>query len=206
MAARDDCRPRGAYVIDDENVLAFQGSWTLPGAFRIWLEDRTYILLPLPSVFMSLAFCKGSSSYKMCKDGEIGDVGNALGYLLALVVASLLEAVLGKGDGDDAVDVVEEVDPRAFLSQKSPHVESDFRVMVILELVEDVACEGMALVIKQGSCFLDGDLMPKHLRHLVFIGILPCVGSGKMQVAGRANAFFATRQSVPAYRAETREK
>lgn len=206
MATRDDRRPRGANVIDDEEVLAVQGSCALPGTFWIWFENRAYILLSLPSVFMGLAFCKRSSSYKMGKDGEMGDVGNALGYLLALVVTSLFEAVLGKGDGDNAVDVVEEVDPRAFLTQKTSHVESDFGVMVILELVEYVAREGMTLVIKQGTSFLDGDLMPKHLRHLVVVRILPSVGSGKMQVARHANAFFATHQPVSAYRTETREK
>ena len=165
-----------------------------------------HVVEPLPSVFVGLAFFENGPSDDVSIDGKVGDGGNALGYLLTLVVASFTLSIFCKGNGENAVYVMEKVDAYSFLCQETSHVKGYLRVMGVFQLVEDVAGEGMSFVIKQGAGFLYGNLMPEHFRHLVLIGILPRVGPWEVQVASHADAFFLSCQTVAADGAETRKK
>lgn len=170
------------------------------------LENLPYVVLPLPSVLVGLAFDKGSTAHAIGVNRKVGEGGDALGDFLTLVVPSLFLSILGKWDGDDAVNVIEEVYSHTFLCQESPHVEGNFWAMGIFQLVEDVAGEGVSFVIEQGTGFLYRNLVPKHLRHLVLVGIFPSVGAREVQVASHANGLFLARKSIATNGAEPREK
>lgn len=165
-----------------------------------------HVLLSLPTVFVGLALLEGSSPDDVGIDREVGEIGDASGDFLTLVVASFLLAILSQRDGDDAVDVIEEVDSHAFLRQEFAHVGGYLRTIVVLQLVEDVADEGMPLVIEEGASLLDGYLMPKHLSHLVVVRLLPGIGTRKMEIARETDAFFLAHQSVAADGAEARKE
>lgn len=186
LAARYDSRPRRANIVNNEKVLAVQ-------VVVCQLENLADIFLPLPAILVGLAFDKSSSSHDLGKDGEVSQLGYSLGYFLALVVASFLLSFGGERDGDDAVDVVEEVYSHSFLRQEMPHLVSHFGSMVVFQLVKDVARGGMSFVIEKGASFLYGNLVPEQLGHLVLVGILPGIGSGEMQVASHADGFFLAR-------------
>ena len=130
-----------------------------------------------------LTFLEDVSSHDICVDGEVGHLCDSLSDFLALVVASLPLAVGCKRNGNDAVDVVEEVHFHSFLCQKYSQVCGNFRAVTVFQLIENVAGEGMALVIEEGAGFLDGNTMPEHLCHLIIIRVFPCIGSGQKQIA-----------------------
>lgn len=136
----------------------------------------------------------------------MGEGSDAFGDFLALVVASFLLATSSQGDGDDAIDAIEKVDSHAFLCQELAHVGGNLRTVVVFQLVENIADEGMSLVIEEGASLLDGYLMPKHLCHLVVVRLLPSVGTGEVEIAREADTLFLAHQSVAADGAEAREE
>lgn len=108
----------------------------------------TYVVESLPTVLVGLTFGKGVAPYDMGVDGEVSQFGDALGDFLTLVVTSLLQTVGCEWNRDNAIDVIEEVDSRALLRQEPSHVKGYFGAMSILELIKNVASEGMPLVIE----------------------------------------------------------
>ena len=78
---------------------------------------------------------------------------------------------------DDAIDAIEEMNSHAFLCQELAHVGGNLRTVVVFQLVENIADEGMSLVIEEGASLLDRFLVPKHLCHLVVVGLFPGIGS-----------------------------
>lgn len=155
---------------------------------------------------MGLALLEGSSPDDVGIDGEVGEGSDASGDFLALVVASFFLAISCQGDGDDAIDAIEKMNSHAFLRQELAHVGGYLRTVVVLQLVENIADEGMSLVIEEGASLLDGYLMPKHLCHLVVVRLLPSIGTGEVEIAREADALFLAHQSVAADGAEAREE
>lgn len=206
LATRNDGGSRGTNVIDDKKMLALQGAlgrgWA-GSVFGLWtrgcpFENLAHVVESLPAVLVGLAFCKGVAPDDVGIDGEMSQLGDTLGYFFTLVVSSLLQTIGGEWNRNDAIDILEEADSHSFLCQESPHVEGNFRAMRIFQLVKDVAGESVPLVIKESACFLYGNLMPKHLGHLILVGILPSVCPWKVQVASHANRFLLAGKAVAA--------
>ena len=163
---------------------AFVFPFLLVGAVgRVELKGFFHVLVSSPAVFLGLTFLEDVSSHDICVDGEVGHLCDSLSDFLALVVASLPLAVGCKRNGNDTVDVVEEVDFHSFLCQKYSQVCGNFRAVTVFQLIENVAGEGMTFVIEEGAGFLDGNTMPEHLCHLIIIRVFPCIGSGQKQIA-----------------------
>lgn len=213
MATGDDGGSCGANIVDDEEVLAFQRNLLAvvgSGIVRRLVggaefEDAGYVFLSSPTILVGLTLFERGSSHDVGMYGEMGEFCDTFGDFLALVVTSLFLSVLGERNGDDAIDVVEEMDSRALLCQESSHVEGNVGAVVVFQLIEDVAGEGVSLVIEECARFLDGNLMPKHLRHLVVVGLLPSVGSGEMEIARETDSLFLACQSIPTDGAEARK-
>lgn len=212
LATRTNGGSRGANIIDDEKVLACEWVTFLVAIPFGWrkslgqLEDILDAVQSSPTVQVSLALFEDDSFYDVCPDGDVGEVGYPLGDFLALVVASFPSSLGSDGNGYDTINVVEKVYSHAFLCQEPSHVIGDVGLVLVFELVKDIAGEGMPLVIEERTSFLDGDKMPEHLCHLVVVRILPGIGSWKMEIAGETDALLLACQSVSADRAIARKK
>ena len=92
----------GDDVVDDEDV--FSSEEVGAGA----AEDVLYVALALFRGEPGLAFVVDDATDGAGEDGQVGDLTDATGYVVALVVAATELATPMEGDGDDAVDVGEE--------------------------------------------------------------------------------------------------
>lgn len=110
---------------------------------------------------MGLTFCKHSSSDGIRDDGESRFFLYSPGYLLALVVASLLLPFPGNGNGDDGVDAFKEVDFQSLASDESAQIGADVGTMVVFQLVDGIAGLGVAAVVDECGASLDGDAPPR---------------------------------------------
>lgn len=158
-----------------------------------------YVFLSFRSAFVGLAFCKHGSPDGIRDDGESRLFLYSPGYLLALVVASLLLSFPGNGNGDDGVDAFKEVDFQSLASDEPAQIGADVGTMVIFQLVDGIAGLGVAAVVDECGAPLDGDAPPKHLCHLVFVRVAPGHGEGEVLEAIYAKHLFRAQQSVVAY-------
>lgn len=186
LATGDDGGASGTDVVYHEEMLACQVGGGMQLALFVVVvvvevEYVPYVVLPLPAVLVSLAFHEDVSPYGIDDDGQVCLQLNASGYPLALVVASLLLSLGGKGDGDDGIDAVKEMSGDAFAGDETAHIDADVGTVAVLQGIEDVAGGGVAAIIEEGAASLDGYQHPEHLCHLVLVRIFPGLGAWQAQ-------------------------
>ncbi len=201
LAASDDGGSGGANIVDDEEVLACEvGDGVLFALLVVVVfgevEHMPYIVLSLPAVLVCLAFHEDVSPHGVGDDGQVGLLLYASGYLLALVVTTLLDSIGSEGYGDDGVDVVEEVGDDALVADEPAHVDADVGAVTVLQGIENVGGEGVAVVIEVGAASLDGYLNPEHLRHLVLVWVFPGLCVWQAYEARGAERLFRTHEPV----------
>ena len=81
------------------------------------------------------------------------------------------------------------------------HAYAYFLMLVVFELVEQVAGRSVPVIMKQGAAFLYGNTVPEEFSHVVAFWLLPGVGAWQMQIARYADDFLLAQQSLAADKA-----
>lgn len=200
LATGNDGGSSCAHVVYDEQMLVAEASCLASPRCIGWRKSKgiLYIAIAFPPVFVCLAFCESLSSDDFLEYGNLRGFVQSLCYGLALVVSSFSLAFGRQGNGHDGVYVVEELYVVGFACQQVSHGNAYVLVLVVLELVEQVAGRSVPVIMKQGAAFLDGNAVPEELCHVVVFWLLPCVGAWQMQVACQADDFLLAQQPLAA--------
>ena len=134
-------------------------------------KDMLYIFLAIPTAFVRLRAFEAVAPYHLLIDRQSCDLTDALGDLFTLVVTTLVEALLGKGNRHNSVDFIEESSGLDLFGQHTTNDSADLRTVLVFQLVDDVGCLGMRLIIEESCGALDGYLSPEEPCHLVVVGI-----------------------------------
>ena len=81
------------------------------------------------------------------------------------------------------------------------HAYAYFLMLVVFELVEQIAGRSVPVIMKQGAAFLYGNTVPEEFCHVVVFWLLPGVGAWQMQIARYADDFLLAQQSLAADKA-----
>ena len=79
---------------------------------------------------LRLLFVSLATAYAFRVYGEVGNLADTFGDAFALVIPTLQLAPLGKGEGDNAVNALEEMRGKEFGGHKSSQVNADFGAVV----------------------------------------------------------------------------
>ena len=153
-------------------------------------EHFLYILVAFPTAFVGLAPFEAASPYHLLKDRQSCDLADALCDLFTLVVASLALALFSEGNRDNSVDSIEESRGLDLFGKHPSDDGADLRAVLVFQLVDDVGCFGMRLIIEEGGGAFDGYLSPEESGHLVLIGIEVESCAGQVEVALGTDDFF----------------
>ena len=114
------------------------------------------------------------------------------------------------------VDAVEDADAQSILSTQTaaeferqkliPEVDTGFGMVVVLEVVDEMAGLGAGPVKEEGTAALHGDAPPKHARHLVVGGHGLEARARQVQVARGAEGVLRRCQPLSAGQTEARGK
>ena len=74
-------------------------------------------------------------------------------------------------------------------------------MLVVFELVEQIAGRSVPVIMKQGAAFLYGNTVSEEFCHVVVFWLLPGVGAWQMQIARYADDFLLAQQSLAADKA-----
>ena len=110
----DDGGSGGTYVVDDEDMFAFQFCDGVLALFVMigfcGFKNLAHVFLPFLPVLVGLAFAEFISFYGIPDDGQMGELPDAFGDEKALVIAAFFLSFPGEWDRDDGVYSVEELD------------------------------------------------------------------------------------------------
>ena len=99
----DEGGTSGTDIVDEQYVAPFQ-----PAVIHK-MEGVGNILLTLPARQLCLTLVKLLAAECLGDEGKMSDVANASGQHLTLVVATLTQSLTGQGNGQQHIDVAEEV-------------------------------------------------------------------------------------------------
>ncbi len=187
-ATGDEGGPRGGHIVYQEQMLAPDGACVFKA------EGILHILIALPAAFMGLAFPELRAAHDAFAHQDARNLADAPGYLRALVEAPLAEPVFAQGQGNEQVDILEKTGIHELRGHLVPHFPADFRMSVILHLVDDVA--GLAArIIEEESCApLCLHPPPEHCGHGILVWVFVIERAGQPEVAFRADNVLARSQ------------
>ena len=186
----------GADVVDEEDVLVLQA------VFVAQLEHVGDVLLTLATGELRLALAEVEAADGIGDEGNTGDVADAQGEMLALVVAALAKALAADGHGQQEVYAVEEPAELHLVSHQAPHVLADVRAVVVFHLVDQLSHLRMWLIVDERCGMADGGEVPEELHHGVVVRCKLEGGARQVQQAGRAERALCSRQSPAADHAQ----
>ena len=145
---------------------------------------------------MCLACSKATTSNGIVEYRQTDDTCNAFGYLVALVVATLALASLGKRDRDNGIDGVEEVILLESVSYQLPHFTAYARHGMVFKIVDDVGIFSMRMIEQQRCSFINRQLLPEKSGKVVVGWSFVVISVRKIVQALIAYAFLVGHKSV----------
>lgn len=89
-----------------------------------------YVFVAQEFVGLRLLFVSLAAPYAFRVNGDVRNFADAFGDAFALVIPTLQLAPLGKGEGDNAVNALEEMCGKEFGGHESSQVNADFGAVV----------------------------------------------------------------------------
>lgn len=179
-------------IIDHQDMPAFAGRGIQ------YPEGVLHVVHTLQSVLVGLAGGEGLPAYHNLGDRYARDLMNALGDEQRLVVAALPTAFTGNRDGDNQVDVIEESFFLKLPGRHSSEEETDLRLAVVFQILNEQAGGGVGMVVEQGGTALDGNPAVEELGHLVVLWPGGEMGAWQTHVALHAQKLFVRCQDLSA--------
>ena len=197
LGAGDDGGTGGDDIVNDEEM--FVADALAIGKF----EDFLDVLVALPASATGLAAFEDGASHHLIVYRETRDLTDASGDLHALVVAPLSLTLTGQRYGHDGVDALEEPAALDLTGQHTAHHHSDFRVILVFQLVDDGGGLGVGLVVEEGRGPLNRNLSPEGLGEDVLVGVAMVAGTWQVEVALAAEHLFGDGEATVAHHTET---
>lgn len=136
---------------------------------------------------MCLTCREGGALEDVGEDGDASDSAHPNGDVMTLIVPSLLFSLRGEGNGDDGVDVVEEVMELCLCGDEGAYVAAPLPVAAILHAVDDAGCGARGAVSDEG-CSLDKVVVVvEEWGEGIVLRREEMVGAGKVDVALEAD-------------------
>ena len=127
---------------------------TLDGICISESEYTSDIVVALPASTHGLASLKDVSPHNLIEQWKTRDTANTLCQFQALVVATLTKAFRSKGNGNNGIDTIEEMVYLHLTAHHAPHGFTNFRMILILQLIDDISSFCMRfMIIEGGSTF-----------------------------------------------------
>ena len=164
--------------------------------FANWTEGLGDVLLSFRVAQMCLACSKATTSNGIVEYRQTDDTCNAFGNLVALVVATLALASLGKRDRDNGIDGVEEVILLESVSYQLPHFIAYARHGMVFKIVDDVGIFSMRMIEQQRCSFINRQLLPEKSGKVVVGWSFVVISVRKIVQALIAYAFLVGHKSV----------
>ena len=141
--ARTDGGTRCDDVVDDKNVA--MGEVDLAGQ----AEGAFHVIHALGYALLSLTAVEGGTLHGIRHDGQVSGLAHAACNLHTLVIATLALVFTLERHGYDEVDAVEEVEVCHLLGCHATEHRSHFGMVVVFQVVDDVAHLRPRLIEKQ---------------------------------------------------------
>lgn len=177
LGTREQGGSSGDHIVDDEHMLALE----LCSGLACGQIQALGALHALELVFFGLrGMCLPCLEPKF--DWGAGDIGNALCYVLTLIVAALGEFGDVQRHGDDHIDAVPQTRRLHECGGLTGKPAPQLRLVAVLEVVQQAGIGAALLVVEIGGSALDGHFACKELLHEIKIDFVE-MGDGQLHVA-----------------------
>lgn len=167
-----------------------------------YAEDTFGIAPALKAALLGLDLIADGAGYYVGADGKTGNLTQAAGYVVALVIAAFAELAAGQGYGDYAGDTVKEVLALQHRGSLTGKIAANLGMTVIFKVIQDVAVVALLLVAEERGGTDHRELAQQHVLGGAYLA-LTVLNDRESQCAGDTEMLLTYCETTPAHLAET---